>query len=83
MKLSRSGPFSIRASGCPVRSASRLFRRWRWYGISRAWINGLDLPAVVTLLAAEQPMFVHEAPQSRLRTDPCANDGRYELTLAA
>lgn len=49
----------------------------------QAAINGLDLPALVTLLAAEQPMSVHQAPQARLRSGACANDAHYALTLAA
>lgn len=49
----------------------------------QAAIKGLDLPALVTLLGAEQPMFVHEAPQSRLHTGAPANDALYALALAA
>ena len=49
----------------------------------QAAINGMDLPAVVTLLAEEQPMFVHEAPRMRIRPRACANDPVYALTLAA
>jgi hypothetical protein len=43
----------------------------------------MDVPAVVTLLAAEQPMFVHAAPQLRLGSGACANDACYRFTLAA
>jgi RNA polymerase sigma-70 factor (ECF subfamily) len=49
----------------------------------QAAINGMDVPAVVTLLAAEQPMFVHAAPQLRLGSSACANDACYRFTLAA
>lgn len=49
----------------------------------QAAINGMDVPAVVTLLAVEQPTFVYEALQPRLRNGTCANDALYDVTLAA
>jgi RNA polymerase sigma-70 factor (ECF subfamily) len=49
----------------------------------QAAINGRDVPAMVTLLADEQPMSVHEAPQLRIRVGACANDAWYGLALAA
>jgi RNA polymerase sigma-70 factor (ECF subfamily) len=49
----------------------------------QAAINGRDVPAMVTLLADEQPMSVHETPQLRIRVGACANDAWYGLALAA
>jgi RNA polymerase sigma factor (sigma-70 family) len=49
----------------------------------QAAINGLDLPAVVTLLAVEQPVSVQASPRLRMRTEACANDVSYRLALAA
>ena len=49
----------------------------------QAAINGMDVPAIVTLLADEQPMSVHESPQLRIQAGPCANDACYSLALAA
>jgi RNA polymerase sigma-70 factor (ECF subfamily) len=53
----------------------------------QAAINGLDVAAMVTLLADEQPMSVvaspHTAPTLRIRTGACANDAWYRVTLAA
>jgi RNA polymerase sigma-70 factor (ECF subfamily) len=49
----------------------------------QAAINGLDMPAMVTLLAAEQPVSVQAAPRWRHRAAPCANDAFYGLYLAA
>jgi RNA polymerase sigma-70 factor (ECF subfamily) len=49
----------------------------------QAAINGLDMPAMVTLLAAEQPVSVQASPQWRHRAAPCANDALYSLYLAA
>ncbi|CAN7350447.1 sigma-70 family RNA polymerase sigma factor [Duganella sp. LjRoot269] len=49
----------------------------------QAAINGRDVPAMVTLLADEQPMSVHETPQLRIRVGSCANDAWYGLALAA
>jgi branched-subunit amino acid aminotransferase/4-amino-4-deoxychorismate lyase len=48
----------------------------------QAAINGIDVPAMVSLLAEEQPVSVREAPQLRLRA-ACANDAAYRLSLAA
>jgi RNA polymerase sigma-70 factor (ECF subfamily) len=45
----------------------------------QAAINGLDLPAMVTLLANEQPMSVVAAPPVRSRASACANDAFYAL----
>ncbi|MFS2138407.1 sigma-70 family RNA polymerase sigma factor [Duganella sp. Dugasp56] len=49
----------------------------------QAAINCRDVPAMVTLLADEQPMSVHETPQLRIRVGSCANDAWYGLALAA
>jgi RNA polymerase sigma-70 factor (ECF subfamily) len=48
----------------------------------QAAINGADVPAVVTLLAPEQPVSVC-APPPRSDTRACANDASYEVRLAA
>lgn len=42
----------------------------------QAALDGMDVPAMVSLLGDEQPVFVHEAPQ-------CANDASYDIRLAA
>jgi RNA polymerase sigma-70 factor (ECF subfamily) len=49
----------------------------------QAAINGADVPAMVTLLAGEQPVSVCESPQMRSRSGRCANDASYRLALAA
>lgn len=49
----------------------------------QAALNGRDVPAMVSLLAAEQPMSVCDAPQSRSQPRACANDPSYSLALAA
>lgn len=49
----------------------------------QAAINGMDVPAVVTLLADEQPVSVHTSLQPRMHAGPCANDAVYRLPLAA
>ena len=49
----------------------------------QAAINGLDLPAVVNLLAGEQPVSVHAAAPPRLGGGSAANDALCEATLAA
>ena len=46
-------------------------------------INGMDVPAVVTLLLDEQPMSVHAAPEMRAGRGPCANDAVYLLVSTA
>ena len=48
----------------------------------QAAINGRDVPAMLTLLGAEQPMSVREAPRLRIR-GACANDAVYGVALAA
>lgn len=48
-----------------------------------AALNGRDVPAMVSLLAAEQPVSVCDAPQLRLQPRACANDHSYMLALAA
>ncbi|MGB9992110.1 sigma-70 family RNA polymerase sigma factor [Pseudoduganella rhizocola] len=47
----------------------------------QAAINGMDLPAMVTLLGEEQPVSVRAS--LRLRIDACANDSCYHMALAA
>jgi RNA polymerase sigma-70 factor (ECF subfamily) len=49
----------------------------------QAAINGLDVPAMVTLLGEQQPMSVQKSPQLRFRTAAGANDASYALALAA
>jgi RNA polymerase sigma-70 factor (ECF subfamily) len=49
----------------------------------QAAINGRDVQAVVTLLADEQPISVHESPPPRLHAAASANDASYALALAA
>jgi RNA polymerase sigma-70 factor (ECF subfamily) len=49
----------------------------------QAAINGMDMPAIMTLLADEQPVSVHESPQLRIHAVACANDAAYGLALAA
>jgi RNA polymerase sigma-70 factor (ECF subfamily) len=49
----------------------------------QAAVNGLDVPAMVTLLAGDQPVAVSEAPQPRLCAGMAANDGSYALACAA
>jgi RNA polymerase sigma-70 factor (ECF subfamily) len=49
----------------------------------QAAINGLDMPAIATLLAAEQPVSVQASPRWRRRVEPCANDALYGLCLEA
>jgi RNA polymerase sigma factor (sigma-70 family) len=49
----------------------------------QAAINGMDVPALVTLLAEEQPVSVSESPQVRNVAGACANDAAYCLALAA
>jgi RNA polymerase sigma factor (sigma-70 family) len=49
----------------------------------QAAINGLDVPAMVMLLGAEQPVSVGEPPQARLGPSACANDAVYRCSLAA
>jgi len=55
----------------------------------QAAINGRDVPAMVTLLAGEQPVSVHQAPSLslrlplRLRAGASANDASYRLAVAA
>ena len=49
----------------------------------QAAINGVDVPAMVTLLGDEQPVSVHEAPRMRVHAGACANDASYRLALAA
>ena len=49
----------------------------------QAAINGRDVPAMVTLLAEEQPVSVRESPQLRVHVGACANDAWYGLALEA
>ena len=49
----------------------------------QAAINGLDVAAMVTLLGAEQPMFVSTSPPARLGAGDSANDASYSPALAA
>jgi RNA polymerase sigma factor (sigma-70 family) len=49
----------------------------------QAAINGMDVPAVATLLAGEQPVSVLEAPRVRAHAQACANDAVYGIARAA
>jgi RNA polymerase sigma factor (sigma-70 family) len=49
----------------------------------QAAINGIDVPAMVSLLFDEQPVSVRASPQPRIRVGACANDASYGLALAA
>lgn len=49
----------------------------------QAAINGRDVAVMVSLLGAEQPVAVHDAPAMRVRTGTCANDASYRSHLAA
>jgi len=49
----------------------------------QAAINGLDVPALITLLGDEQPVSVHESPQLRIDAGACANDASYGRAFAA
>jgi RNA polymerase sigma factor (sigma-70 family) len=49
----------------------------------QAAIIGVDVPAMVSLLADEQPVSVRESPQWRIHGRACANDASYGLALAA
>lgn len=48
-----------------------------------AAINGVDVPGMVTLLGADQPLSVSIAPPARLGAGGCANDASYAPALAA
>lgn len=49
----------------------------------QAAINGLDVPAMVTLLGEEQPVSVRTSPRLRIHAGACANEASYGLALAA
>lgn len=49
----------------------------------QAAINGVDVPAMLTLLGEEQPVSVRESPRLRIHAGACANDASYDLALAA
>lgn len=49
----------------------------------QAAINGLDVPAMVTLLGADQPVSVSVSPPPRLGAGGSANDASYGPALAA
>jgi RNA polymerase sigma factor (sigma-70 family) len=49
----------------------------------QAAINGRDVPAMMLLLAYEQPVSVHAAPAVEARGGACANDAWYGMVLAA
>jgi RNA polymerase sigma-70 factor (ECF subfamily) len=49
----------------------------------QAAINGMDMPAIMTLLAEEQPVSVHESAPLRAYAVACANDASYGLAAAA
>lgn len=49
----------------------------------QAAINGLDMPAMISLLGEPQPVSVLESPLPRMRHGTCANDALYRITIAA
>jgi predicted RNA polymerase sigma factor len=49
----------------------------------QAALNTIDVPAMVSLLADEQPVFVLASPQLQSRPGPSANDASYRLAAAA
>lgn len=49
----------------------------------QAAINGMDVPAMVTLLSDEQPVSVSASPVLLAHARACANDASYPLGLAA
>jgi RNA polymerase sigma-70 factor (ECF subfamily) len=49
----------------------------------QAALEGLDVPAMAMLLAAEQPVSVCDAPQPHLHAGASANDASYGFRLAA
>lgn len=49
----------------------------------QAAINGMDVPAIFTLLGEAQPVSVRESPRLRVHARACANDASYGLVLAA
>lgn len=49
----------------------------------QAAINGMDMPAMLSLLTDEQPVSVLESPRLRIHAEACANDVAYCLALAA
>jgi RNA polymerase sigma factor (sigma-70 family) len=49
----------------------------------QAAINGLDLPAMLTLLAGEQPVSVLRSMPPSMRARACANDAVYAMALVA
>ena len=49
----------------------------------QAAINGMDVPAMLTLLGDEQPVSVSVSPLPQAYTGPAANNARYRLAWAA
>lgn len=49
----------------------------------QAALNGVDVPAMITLLGEEQPMSVRASALPRIRAGACANDAWYRQALAA
>jgi RNA polymerase sigma-70 factor (ECF subfamily) len=49
----------------------------------QAAINGMDVPAMVTLLSDEQPVSVTASPVLRAHVRACANDASYAVDWAA
>ena len=49
----------------------------------QAAVNGLDVPALVTLLSDEQPMMVRESTRMLAGRGPCANDAIYRVAISA
>jgi RNA polymerase sigma-70 factor (ECF subfamily) len=56
---------------------SELIRRFQ------AALNGMDVPAMLSLLGERQPVSVHELPGLRINAGACANDASYSLARAA
>ncbi|MFB9244956.1 sigma-70 family RNA polymerase sigma factor [Massilia antarctica] len=49
----------------------------------QAAINGLDMPAMVSLLGEEQPVAVRQSPRLPVRAGACANDASYGIVMTA
>jgi hypothetical protein len=45
----------------------------------QAALNGIDVPAMVSLLAEDQPVSVRESAPLRIRAGACADDAPYGL----
>ncbi|WP_164558018.1 sigma-70 family RNA polymerase sigma factor [Massilia atriviolacea] len=71
----------LRQAGAQARPEEKLSREL----IRRfqAAINGMDVPAMLTLLGEEQAVAVCASPRLRIRAGACANEASYAQALAA